>query len=79
MKEFWRVSNWSKWYSCFDSTGQLIFDSYDQYVEKYNIPYIDECYAMNVIDGDVWLYYYSEFPLVQMKDKKFICRGMKYM
>ncbi|WP_142346585.1 hypothetical protein [Bacillus cereus] len=54
----------------FDSTGQLIFDSYDQYVEQYNIPYIDDCYAMNVIDGDVWLYYYSEFPLVQMKDKK---------
>lgn len=54
----------------FDSKGQLIFDSYDQYVEKYNIPYIDDCYAMNVIDGDVWLYYYSEFPLVQMKDKK---------
>lgn len=26
---------------------------------------------MNVLDGDVWLYYYSEFPLVQMKDKKF--------
>ncbi|WP_404491223.1 hypothetical protein [Bacillus sp. RC240] len=54
----------------FDSKGQFIFDSYDQYVEKYNIPYIDDCYAMNVIDGDVWLYYYSEFPLVQMKDKK---------
>ncbi|HDR7251546.1 TPA: hypothetical protein QCW96_000800 [Bacillus pacificus] len=54
----------------FDSTGQLIFDSYDQYVEKYNIPYIDDCYAINVLDGDVWLYYYSEFPLVQMKDKK---------
>lgn len=55
----------------FDSTGQLIFDSYDQYVEKYNIPYIDDCYAMNVLNGDAWLYYYSEFPLVQMKDKKF--------
>ncbi|WP_141546579.1 hypothetical protein [Bacillus wiedmannii] len=55
----------------FDSKGQLIFDSYDQYVEKYNIPYIDDCYAMNVIDGDVWLYYYSESPLVQMKDKNF--------
>lgn len=54
----------------FDSTGQLIFDSYDQYVEKYNITYIDDCYAINVLDGDVWLYYYSEFPLVQMKDKK---------
>ena len=55
----------------FDSKGQLMFDSYDQYVEKYNIPYIDDCYAMNVLNGDVWLYYYSEFPLVQMKDKKF--------
>ena len=34
------------------------------------MPPIDDCYAMNVIDGDVWLYYYSEFPLVQMKDKE---------
>ncbi|MFF1990858.1 hypothetical protein ACFVWC_06095 [Bacillus mycoides] len=55
----------------FDSKGRLIFDSYDQYVERFNVPPIDDCYAMNVIDGDVWLYYYSEFPLVQMKDKKF--------
>ncbi|MBE7118464.1 hypothetical protein [Bacillus cereus] len=55
----------------FDSKGRLIFDSYDQYVERFNVPPIDDCYAMNIIDGDVWLYYYSEFPLVQMKDKKF--------
>ncbi len=55
----------------FDPTGKLIFNNYDQYVERFNVPPIDDCYAMNVIDGDVWLYYYSEFPLVQMKDKKF--------
>ncbi|MEW9183188.1 hypothetical protein AB2553_23040 [Bacillus mycoides] len=55
----------------FDSTGHLIFNNYDQYVERFNVPPIDDCYAMNVIDGDVWLYYYSEFPLVQMKDKNF--------
>ncbi|MFP3375897.1 hypothetical protein SB767_05445 [Bacillus sp. SIMBA_069] len=55
----------------FDSKGQLIFNHYDQYVERFNVPPIDDCYAMNVIDGDVWLYYYSEFPLVQMKDKNF--------
>lgn len=55
----------------FDSTGKLIFNNYDQYVERFNVPPIDDCYAMNVIDGDVWLYYYSEFPLVQMKDKNF--------
>lgn len=55
----------------FDPTGKLIFNNYDQYVERFNVPPIDDCYAMNVIDGDVWLYYYSEFPLVQMKDKNF--------
>ncbi|WP_002149942.1 hypothetical protein [Bacillus cereus] len=55
----------------FDSTGHLFFNNYDQYVERFNVPPIDDCYAMNVIDGDVWLYYYSEFPLVQMKDKNF--------
>ena len=54
----------------FDSKGQLIFNHYDRYVERFNVPPIDDCYTMNVIDGDVWLYYYSEFPLVQMKDKK---------
>ncbi|PEN01479.1 hypothetical protein CN621_09405 [Bacillus wiedmannii] len=54
----------------FDSQGNIVFNDYDLFVDKYDIPPIDDCYAMNVIDGDVWLYYYSEFPLVQMKDKK---------
>ncbi len=33
---------------------------------------IHECYAMNVAsDKDVWLYYYTDFPLVRLRDGRF--------
>jgi hypothetical protein len=55
----------------FNVEGEVVFNQYDEFVEKYNVPPIDDCYAMNVVDGEVWLCYHSECPLVQLKDKKF--------
>jgi hypothetical protein len=35
--------------------------------EPYNVPYITDCYALNVTsNGNVWLYYYTDFPLVRL-------------
>ena len=32
-------------------------------------PYISDCYALNVCSGkEVWLYYYTDFPLIQLLD-----------
>lgn len=50
----------------FDAFGRLIFD-FDHLVEKHDLPRIDDCYAMNVAGPDeVWVCYYSEFPLVKI-------------
>ncbi|MGG5255345.1 hypothetical protein ACQYAD_18115 [Neobacillus sp. SM06] len=56
----------------FDSQGQILFTDYNVLIEKNNVPPIDDCYAMNVNEDEVWLYYYSEFPLVRMKNKKLL-------
>jgi hypothetical protein len=54
---------------CFDRSGRPIL--------RYNkIPGpgspISDCYAMNVAsDREVWLYYYTEFPLVRLLDRRF--------
>ena len=49
---------------CFDGSGQKLyeFDAPD------SLGPIIDCYAMNVIDDDdVWLCYYTDFPLVHLK------------
>jgi hypothetical protein len=52
---------------CFDETGTPIF-KYAEFAERHNLPPIFDCYAMNVVNGDeVWLSYYSAFPLVCIK------------
>jgi hypothetical protein len=53
---------------CFDGAGTPIF-KYMEFAEKNGLPPIDDCYAMNVAgNGDVWLNYYSNFPLVHLHD-----------
>ncbi|WP_305788189.1 hypothetical protein [Symbioplanes lichenis] len=32
------------------------------------VPYIDDCYALNVAGETVWACYYSDFPLVRVRD-----------
>jgi hypothetical protein len=51
---------------CFDSTGHPIFKYFD-FAEQHQLPFIDDCYSLNVANEDeVWLSYYSAFPLVHI-------------
>jgi hypothetical protein len=53
---------------CFDKGGASIF-RYAEFAEKRSLAMICDCYAMNVApDGDIWLNYYTDFPLVQLRD-----------
>lgn len=53
---------------CFDNSGQPVF-KYAELAEKQGLPFIHDCYALNVVDDqEVWLSYYSDFPLVKLKD-----------
>lgn len=55
---------------CFDSDGAPIF-RYADYAEQHDLPMIADCYAMNVDEaGAVWLNYYTDFPLVQLRNFK---------
>ena len=53
---------------CFDREGMPIF-KYGDYAEQQSLPMIADCYAMNVDGaGTVWLNYYMDFPLVQLRN-----------
>lgn len=53
---------------CFDREGKPLF-KYSEFAEKNNLPFVDDCYALNVVDEDeVWLSYYTDFPLVLIKN-----------
>ncbi|MGL5076251.1 MAG: hypothetical protein ACRDBG_10530, partial [Waterburya sp.] len=50
-----------------DSEGNKIYD----FEATDNLDSICDCYALNVeSDSDVWLYYYTEFPLVHLHHQK---------
>ncbi|VEP12855.1 conserved hypothetical protein [Hyella patelloides LEGE 07179] len=50
-----------------DSSGKKLYEFY----HNAEIGQISDCYALNVIsDREVWLYYYTEFPLVKLKNYK---------
>jgi hypothetical protein len=52
---------------CFDSSGTPVF-RYSDLAESQQLAFIDDCYALNVIsDDEVWLCYYSDFPLVCLR------------
>ena len=58
------------------ANGLLKWDSFGNIkwefdAEKLKLPPIVDCYALNVIDDDtVWIYYYSNFPIVRLKNDK---------
>lgn len=57
----------SEGYCCFDSSGSLLL-GYNGLAERDGHPFIEDCYAINAIsDDEIWLYYYSDFPLVRLK------------
>ena len=55
---------------CFDSSGKHLF-KYAEFAETNDLPMICDCYALNVdASGDVWLNYYTDFPLVRLREYK---------
>ncbi|GGE71499.1 hypothetical protein [Priestia taiwanensis] len=54
----------------FNKDGEVVFQKYGQFVDEGIVRPINDCYAMNVTNDSVWLCYYSDFPLVQLKDGK---------
>ena len=53
---------------CLDDEGRVVFRFNDLAIAE-EIPDIADCYALNVCsDRETWLYYYTEFPLVQIVD-----------
>jgi hypothetical protein len=53
---------------CFDSAARPIF-KYSEFAEQNQLPFIADCYAMNVVnDEEVWLSYYTDFPLVSVRN-----------
>ncbi|WP_338780096.1 hypothetical protein [Metabacillus sp. FJAT-52054] len=53
--------------NCFDIYGNLTFD-FVEFVQENNriIPFITDCYALNVTSKNINVYYYTEFPLVSI-------------
>ncbi len=43
-----------------------------EYCPLHGLDHICDCYAMNVTNEDVWTCYYTEFPLVQIRDSKVV-------
>lgn len=53
---------------CFDSDGLAVF-RFAEFATIQGLPAIGDCYAMNVTpEGDVWLNYYTDFPLVHLRN-----------
>lgn len=54
--------------NCFDENGQKICDYFSIGNPKTSI---DDCYALNVCsDRETWIYFYSDFPVVKITDRK---------
>lgn len=57
---------------CLSEQGEALLQYWSEIAEPNALPGIDDCYAVNVSAADeVWLDYYSYFPLVRLQDKKF--------
>jgi hypothetical protein len=53
---------------CFDRSGTPLF-RYRDNTALQKLPPIDDCYALNVgLNGDVWVNYYMDFPLVLLRN-----------
>jgi hypothetical protein len=52
---------------CFDSAGTPVF-RYADFAKKHNLPFIDDCYTLNVVGSSAYVSYYTDFPLVCLTD-----------
>ena len=41
-----------------------------EFAKQHDLPYIDDCYTLNVVGSSVWLSYYTDFPLGCLRDFK---------
>lgn len=56
---------------CLSENGESLLQYWSEIAEPNALPGIDDCYAVNVsAEDEVWLDYYSHFPLVRLQDKK---------
>ena len=55
---------------CLSDTGTPLVRFWEDIAEPNHLPGIDDCYALNVADKEVWVSYYSAFPLVKLDDKR---------
>jgi hypothetical protein len=56
---------------CLTERGQHSLRYWFDIAEPNGLPSIDDCYALNVpAEDDVWVDYYSNFPLVRLRNKK---------
>ncbi|KAM3100860.1 hypothetical protein ACKFKG_00125 [Phormidesmis sp. 146-35] len=63
----WNEPVGSSGLTAWDSAGNKIYD----FEPTDDLDSICDCYALNVeSDTDVWLYYYTEFPLVHLRHQK---------
>jgi hypothetical protein len=65
------------WDKPFGASGLLALDHSGQTIYQFEpngkLDHIVDCYALNVAtDSDVWCYYYTDFPLVQIQNKKIV-------
>ncbi|SMQ77864.1 hypothetical protein SAMN05444673_3111 [Bacillus sp. OV166] len=52
---------------CYDNEGVRTFDYVDFVIQTgRKVPFISDCYALNVTSKDTNIYYYSDFPLVTL-------------
>jgi len=65
------------WDTPFGASGLLALDHSGQTVYQFEpngkLDHIVDCYALNVAnESDIWCYYYTDFPLVQIQNKKIV-------
>jgi len=57
---------------CFGPEGTPKLRFFREIAEANSLPSIDDCYALNVCrNGDTWVCYYRDFPIVRLKDCRF--------
>jgi hypothetical protein len=54
---------------CFDSSGRPVF-KYLEFARQHDLPFISDCDTLNVSGSAVWISYYTDYPLVCLKNFK---------
>lgn len=54
---------------CLDEAGRPLLRYWYDTAEPNSLPCIDDCYALNVSDDGVWVCYYSNFPIVYLRNR----------